>query len=140
MPSGISFFSLALLSLWQAFIPLQVPFPLKARSLFLCPERQRKQSALFRIGPKEQKITATSLCVFLVWDQRGVIPLFPLFLSVIFSFLLSVSRVLFSTHLYLKLLSIQLTATFYLSQSLSSSDTRCYRYSLPSLCPTVDSR
>ena len=77
---------------------------------------------------------------FLVWDKRGETTLLSLPPSVIFSFLLSAYRVLFSAHLYLKLLSIQLTATLLFSQSLSSSDTRCYRYFLPSLCPTVDIR
>ena len=55
-------------------------------------------------------------------------------------FFISASWMLFSAHLYLKPLSIQFTATLLLSLSLSSSDTRCYRYSLPSHCPTVDSR
>ena len=62
------------------------------------------------------------------------------YLSVIFRFLLSASRVLFPAHLYLKHLPIQLTATLLLSHSLFSSSSLRVLYPLPTLYPTVDSR
>ena len=61
-------------------------------------------------------------------------------LSVIVSFLLSASRVLFSARLYLKRLSSIVTAGFLLSLGHISSFTLRCPYSLPSLCSTIVDR
>ena len=105
-------------------LPLSVATKEAKRSFTLRSERTKNHRdlfmCLFSVGPKgsDRSIVALSFSDFFI----------------------SASWMLFSAHLYLKPLSIQFTATLLLSQSLSSSDTRCYRHSLPSHYPTVDSR
>ena len=98
---------------------LSVSFPLMARCHFLCPERQRKQSALFSQLSESAKNYRRSfgLYLFLLPFLLTFAVNLSLYLSIIFAFLPSASRALFSAHLCFRMISLKLRRSFLLSQS-----------------------
>ena len=97
-----------------AFAKQSVSFPLKARSLFLCPERQRKQNALCLHIPKVLKITARLSASPLLGDNKLISATYLiLYQSVILRFLLSALHRLLTELLYLKQPFLSVSANRY---------------------------
>ena len=94
-------------------------FPLKPLRLILCPERQSMQIALFVPTVRKMKNHRHSLhkLIFILLFLLTFSAVFNQCLSVIFQFLLSSSRVVFSHISSLRIVHIKLRRSFVLSQS-----------------------